>query len=219
MEKILIYYSVACSIPCKVITKGKNIMANRKKAERKRWTKEEVEHLIRLRDKYTKSDIARILKRTPASISNKVRELGLGGLMDNTECWTLAQVTEAVGAGAGCVHKTWRKHGLKSVKRGNYCLVNEEDLLKFMKEHPDLWDATKCDYYLFYQYSWFIEKLEKDKQKPIENRGYYWTDYQKQQFESLSRKGLTHEQIAQRIGKTKRAVSHYSWRSARKVLT
>lgn len=191
---------------------------HKKKIPKRRWTQEEIEHLIKLRDRYTKSDIARLMKRSPSSISNKVRELALGGLLENTECWTFAQITDAIGVGHGCVYRTWVKHGLKFVKRGNFCLVNEEDLLKFMQAHTELWDATKCDYYLFYQYPWFMEKLEKDKQNPIENRGYYWTDYQKQQFETLSRRGFTHEQIAQRIGKTKRAVAHYSSRSARKVL-
>lgn len=188
----------------------------RKHVPRKRWTPEEVERLIELRDKYTKSDIARLLNRTPSSVNNKIQELELGGLMDNTDRWTFKQITEAIGAGSGVVHKTWVKHGLKFVKRGTFCLVKEEDLLKFMKMHPELWDASKCDYYLFYQYPWFIEKLKKDKQTPVEHRGYYWTNYQKQQFELLARKGYTHRQIAEVIGKTKRAVDHYSAKMARK---
>lgn len=192
----------------------------RRKAQYKRqkWTPEEVERLIELRDKYTKSDIARLLKRSPSSVNNKIQALELGSLMDNTDRWTFSQITEAIGAGSGVVHKTWVKHGLKFVKRGTFCLVKEEDLLKFMKTHPELWDATKCDYYLFYQYPWFIEKLEKDKQVPVEHRGYYWTNYQKQQFEVLTRKGYTHKQIGEAIGKTKRAVDHYSMKVARKAV-
>ena len=193
-------------------------MAKKKKYPRRPWTPEEVEHLIELRDKYTKSDIARLLKRSPASISNKVCELELGGLMDNTDRWTFQQITDAVGCSIGVVHKTWVKHGLKFVKRGYFCLVEESELLRFMKTHPDLWNAVKCDYYLFYKYPWFIEKLEKDKQVPVGQRGYYWTDYQKQQFEVLVRKGYTYKQIAEAIGKTKSAVAHYGQKMGRKVI-
>ncbi|MBO5853137.1 MAG: helix-turn-helix domain-containing protein [Bacteroidales bacterium] len=193
-------------------------MAKRKQFPRKPWTPEEVKHLIELRDKYTKSDIARLLKRSPSSISNKVRELELGGLMDNTDRWNFTQISEAVGVSKGVVNKTWVKHGLKFIKRGYFCLVEESELLRFMKTHPDLWNAAKCDYYLFYQYPWFLEKLEQDKKVPVEHRGYYWTDYQKQQFDFLVRKGCTHQQIADVIGKTKRAVDHYSAKMARKVI-
>ena len=108
----------------------------KKQPVRRKWTEKEVERLIELREKYTKSDIARIMKRSPSSISNKVRELELGGLMENTELWNFQQITEAVGASKGVVHKTWVKHGLKYVKRGYYCLVEEKELLRFMKTFP-----------------------------------------------------------------------------------
>lgn len=189
----------------------------RKYGKHKPWTEKDIERLINLRSKYTKSDLARILKRSPSAISNKVFELELGGLIDNTDRWTFTQITEAVGLSSGVVNKTWVKHGLKFTRRGNYCLVKESDLLDFMKTHTDLWTATKCDYYLFYQYPWFLQKLEQDKQIPVEQRKHYWTDYQKRQFELLARKGYTHQQIADAIGKTKRAVDHMSWRMAIKI--
>ena len=183
-----------------------------KKIRRKKWTDKEVKRLIALSDNYTKSDIARKMKRTPSSVNNKLRELGIGGLSSRTDKWNFNQISEAVGLASGTVNKTWVKHGLKFVKRGYYCLVDEADLLRFMREHTELWDATKCDYYLFYRYPWFMDKLEMDKKVPLEKRNYYWTNYQKQQFEALKRKGYTHRQIAEAIGKSKRAVDHYSAR-------
>ena len=189
----------------------------RSKTKRKPWSQEDVERLIDLRNRYTKKDIARIMRRSPSSISNKVRELELGGLMDNTDRWTFQQITYAVGVSKGVVHKTWVKHGLKYVKRGYFCLVEESELLRFMKEHPEFWDATKCDYYLFYQYPWFMEKLEQDKKIPYEKKKYYWTDYQKQQFIIMKKRGFTHREIAEAIGKTKRAVDHHSAKMGKAV--
>ena len=69
----------------------------RKFAKHKKWTEEETERLIKLREKYTKKDIARMMKRSPSSVNNKIRELGLGGLMDNTDLWNFQQATEAIG--------------------------------------------------------------------------------------------------------------------------
>ena len=189
----------------------------RRKTKRKPWSQEDVDRLIDLRNRYTKKDIARIMRRSPSSISNKVRELELGGLMDNTDRWTFQQITYAVGVSKGVVHKTWVKHGLKYVKRGYFCLVEESELLRFMKEHPEFWDATKCDYYLFYQYPWFMKKLEEDKKIPYEKKKYYWTDYQKQQFIIMKKRGFTHREIAKAIGKTKRAVDHHSAKMGKAV--
>lgn len=184
----------------------------RKKTKRKAWTQEEIEYLKKLRNRYTKKDIARILKRSPSSVNGKIQELGLGGLMDNTDKWTFVDITRAVGLASGSVNTTWVRRGLKFVKRQNYRLVDEDDLLDFMKNNTDLWDSTKCDYYLFYQYPWFIEKLEQDKKIPYERKRYYWTDYQKQQFEILKKRGFSNKKIAEVIGKSQRAVDHYSFR-------
>ena len=187
----------------------------RKRPKRKKWTPEEVKRLIYLSEHYTKGDIARIMKRSPSSINNKRRELGIESFTSSTDKWNFSQISEAVGVSKGVVNRTWVKHGLKFVQRGYMKLVDETDLLRFMKEHPTFWDATKCDYYLFYQYPWFIRKLEQDKKIPFEQRRHRWTDYEKQQLMALSRKGYTHQQIADAIGKTKRAVDHMSckiWR-------
>lgn len=184
----------------------------------KPWTAEEEQRLKELCRKYTKSDIARLMKRSKSSVNNKRIELGIEPFIETTEKWTFSQISQAVGVSDGVVNRTWVKHGLKFQKRACFKLVEEEDLHKFMREHPELWDATKCDYYLFCQYPWFMKKLEKDKMEPIEQKKYYWTDYQKQQFDILSRRGFTHQQIADAIGKTKRAVDHYSIRTARKEM-
>ena len=182
----------------------------KKKRTWKKWTEEEEQRLANLSEDFTKKDIARLMKRSAASVNNKRQSMGLYGLLDTTDKWNFKQISDALGLSAGVVNRTFVKYGLKFKKRGQYCLVEEDDLLQFMQDHPELWNASKADYYLFSQFPWFLEKLKEDKKDNIKNNGYYWTDYQKQQFESLSRKGYTHKQIAEVIGKTKKAVDHYS---------
>jgi hypothetical protein len=133
-------------------------------------------------------------------------ELGIDTLMTVTDLWSFTQISEAVGKSRGAVNKSWVANGLKFVKRGCYCLVEEKEVLRFMQEHPNLWDATKCDYYLFYQYPWFIKKLEEDRKKPANAKKYFWTDYEKSILVTLKKRGLSHKEIAKRLGRTKKAI-------------
>jgi DNA-binding CsgD family transcriptional regulator len=181
-------------------------MANRKYKGRKKWTPEEEERLRKLYQKYTKSDIAKKLGRTPSSITNKKNALEIDSMMDVTELWNFNQLSDAVGKSRGAVNKSWVANGLKFVKRGCYCLVEEKEVLRFMQEHPRLWDATKCDYYLFYQYPWFLKKLEEDRKKPANAKKYFWTDYEKSILVTLKKRGLSHKEIAKRLGRTKKAI-------------
>lgn len=174
------------------------------------WTEKELERLEDLSDTFTVGDITKKMKRGRGSIIQKRREMGFGNLLDRTDKWNFKQISNALGLPNGVVNRTFVKNGLKFRRRGCYCLVKEEDLLQFMQDHPELWNAAKADYHLFSQFDWFQEKLKEDKKIPIQDRGYYWTDYQKQQFESLKRKGYTHKQIAEAIGKSKKAVDSYS---------
>ena len=183
-------------------------MANRKYKGRKKWTEEEIETLKRLSAKYTKSDIAKKMGRTESSITNKRQELGIDCMMNLTELWNFSQIARAVGKSNGIVNTVWVKHGFKYTKRGYFCLAEEKEVLRFMQEHPDLWDATKCDYYLFYQYPWFINKLEEDRKKSYKNKHYFWTDYEKAQLRSLKRRGYRNKEIAERLGKTLSSVKH-----------
>lgn len=184
----------------------------RKYRPHKRWTQEEEELLEKLSENYTKKDIAKKLGRSASSVSCKRNQMGFGSLAENTDRWTFTQIAEAVGKDPASISKTWVANGLKYVKRAYFSLVKEKDLHKFMKEHPHLWDATKCDYYLFYQYPWFMEKLEEDKKKSEAEKRFFWTDYEKSLFVSLKRKGISHKEIASRLGKTKSAVDHMSMR-------
>ena len=183
-----------------------------KTKQRRRWTKEEIEKLEELSNKYTKSDIAKKMNRSVGSVNGKLNALGIGGLINVTDKWTFSMIAEAVGASKNAICRTWKKHGLKYVRRANYYLVNEKDLHKFMKENPCLWDATKCDYSLFCKYDWFMEKLSEDKKIPLDQRGYNWTEYQRNQFILLKKRGFSHREIAEKIGKTQRSIDHYSMR-------
>lgn len=176
----------------------------------KKWTDKEVQKLIKLSQDHSLSDIAKRMKRSVASIKHKLMHLGIDVAMeDRTDRWSFSNISEALGLGPRVVNITFVKHGLKFERTGKFCLVKEKDLLDFMKNNPNLWDATKAEYYMFCEYNWFLEKLEKDKQSSS-SKEYFWTDYERQRFIILKRRGYTHKQIAEELGKTKFAVDGYS---------
>ena len=177
----------------------------------KKWTENEEKRLLNLCDKYTYSDIAKKLKRSERSVKEKLNALGITGqLTDRCDDWTFTQITETLGLGPRVVNTTFVKYGLKFEKRGRYCFVVYEDLIEFMKNNPNLWDANKVEYYVFSEYDWFLEKLEKDKKQETSKDKYLWTNYEKQRFTILKRRGYTHEQIAKELGKTKHSIDAYS---------
>lgn len=184
----------------------------RKYNGRKKWTAEEIQTLLKLAENFTQSQIAKKMKRPKSSIKGKMYELGLGCLADRTDMWTFAEVAEVIGCDRGSIGKTWVAHGLLYYKRGAYRLVREQNLIKFMQEHPNLWDATKCDPYIFGQYDWFQAKLQDDKNR----KGYtYWTDYEKQRVLMLIRQGKTQNEIAGIVGRSRSSISHMVMRIKR----
>ena len=91
---------------------------------------------------------------------------------------------------------------------GNKNYATEEEILKYMKNHPDCYDARNADYYLFYRHKWFLEKLEKDRKKTVKTK-VRWTDYEKNRAKILKKRGLSYREIAEELGRTRKAVIHY----------
>lgn len=192
----------------------------RKYTKRNFWSEEEIQTLIKLSEKYTSSDIAKKMGRERSSVKDKMQDLGLRGLIFQTDKWTFAQIAETVGVSRSSISKTWVRNGLKYVKRGYYSLVSEKELLRFMQEYLRLWDATKCDYYMFYRYQWFMDKLQADREKTIRSTRKPWTPYEKQQFAMLKKKGYANREIAEEIGRSLQAVNTIvqKWERNRTVL-
>ena len=91
-----------------------------------------------------------------------------------------------------------------------------------MKNHTELWRATKCDYHFFCRYKWFIQKLENEKAGidcgTVQNTRRDWTMYEISRFKMLKNRGFTHRQIAEELGRTKRAIDHLSMRMNKGIL-
>ena len=141
---------------------------------------------------------------------------------EQTDKLNITQISEITGIQKGSISKTWRKYGLKLKKEGCFSVISENELIDFMKSHPELWKASDCDYYFFYRFDWFIERLEKEKSGIYELSHYRnrksWTELDISRFNMLKSRGLTHNQIATELGRTKNAVDHMNMRLNKKLI-
>lgn len=184
----------------------------RKYAPHRRWTMEEENRLLELSESMTKSRIAKELERSVSSVNSKRIALGIGSFTEQTDDLSMTQIAELVGVDKSSIAKTWRKYGMRFRTVGRYKVIKEATLIAFMQKHPELWKASKCDYYFFCKYPWFIERLENeragtDNGTHCRNRR-PWTSVEISRLQMFLRRGLTHKQIADELGRTKRSVDH-----------
>lgn len=189
---------------------------------KRKWTEQEEEQFLKLSEKYSQTKIARKLNRSVASVKGKRIRMNIDCFSEQTDKLNITQISEITGIQKGSISKTWRKYGLKLKKEGCFSVISENELIDFMKSHPELWKASDCDYYFFYRFDWFIERLEKEKSGIYELSHYRnrksWTELDISRFNMLKSRGLTHNQIAAELGRTKNAVDHMNMRLNKKLI-
>ena len=188
----------------------------RKHVKHKAWTEEEIEKLKTLSGKATKSEIARRMKRTVGSVTSKRLRLGIQCFEEQTDLMNCTEVAHLVGMHSSTIYKTWVGKGLKVKKISYFLMTDEKELVRFMQEHPQLWKASKCDYYFFCRYEWFLERLRKERSGEDKGNRYSnarrWTEHEISRAKMLKRRGLTHKEIGAELGRTKQALDHLSMR-------
>lgn len=192
-------------------------MTNRKR--KRAWTEKEEQRLIYLCERYPQCEVARKLKRTISSVKAKRLRMNLDSFSDSTDKLNIAQISELVGVHRQSITRTWFKYGFKTEKEGMFLLAAENELIRFMKKHPELWKAADCDYYFFQRFDWFIDKLHKEKAGQIQLNQYRtrksWTELEISRFKMLKKRGLTNSEIAKELDRTLSSVEHMSARLRR----
>ena len=176
-----------------------------------RWTKEEETYLEKYHGIMDQKRIAKKLGKSVGSVREKSRRMGLGNLEEAATGITCSNVSRIVGVCRKTVNTTWIAKGLKAKKINRYVMVKEDDLLEFMQNHPNLWDARKCDYYFFQRFDWFIEKLSEDrKNNPQGLRP--WTKQEEAILRTMRDRNVPYKKIAERLGRNRLSVARkYSY--------
>lgn len=134
------------------------------------WTREEENYLI---DKYgimTAEGIAKKLGKSYRAVIDKINKMGIGNFTSNMDGLHLSDVCMLVGRDKETIKQTWVKYGLKIYKKGKYSIIKENDLIRFMENNPERWDATQCETYFFERFDWFREKRIADRNKMCERK-------------------------------------------------
>lgn len=188
----------------------------KKKQKKKYWTQEEEQRLIKLCEKNSQTEVARRLKRSVASVKAKRINMNIDCFQNQTDKLTVTEISEMVGVQKNSITRTWIKYGFSIKKEGPFSVVSELELTEFMQQHPELWKASECDYYSFQRFDWFIDRLEREKTGKEEISHYrnrrYWTDLDISRFKMLKSRGLTHNEIAAELGRTRQSIDHINMR-------
>lgn len=190
-------------------TKCKNMGLEFNK-KRKKWSAEELEQFkldwlnnsisnVRLRAKYK--------NRTLMALRACANRLGLAERPYDDSYLRIADIMSEMQVPKDRV-RAWIKKGLK-YKRSHVMpvkyLIDERDLLDFLKRHPDAYDASKISPYIFNpQPKWLIEKRKTDAEnyRSKAKSSKYYDDEECQRIISMFKLGRSNKQIADALGRT-----------------
>ncbi len=168
------------------------------------WTQEELETLEQMAGTYTVATIAKRLGRTFDATNIKLNRMGLLGFEKSTDLLTMNQVCLMLGVQSRTVKKKWRNKGLRIMRKGNYLTVRQEALIKYLKEHPEDWNATKVtDDSLIMAYPWYKAKKREDTKD-----SYYWSSDDISQLKYLRYQGYSIREIAEKMGRSESSIKY-----------
>lgn len=162
------------------------------------WTEGEINYIDEHSDHMTAATMARILKRSEASVKIKMSRMGIRGVRASMEYLSMFQVQKTLGVQYRTIYK-WREAGLETKRIGMFYVVGQDTLVSFLKDHQDMWNAHDVkDDTIFYDSPWFYEKKERDeKPKP-----FHWSEAEVGLLRTYMSENLSAREIARRLNKT-----------------
>lgn len=106
------------------------------------WSQEELIRLEELTETYPLATVARKLNRSENAVFLKRQRLGIGGFIANTDMLTRNTLSRILGVENRTI-QYWERKGLKSVRKNPYVMYRQQDIIRYMKEHPE-WSLVKC---------------------------------------------------------------------------
>lgn len=194
-------------------TKCKNMGLEFNK-KHKKWSPEELErfkadwsnHSIsntRLRTKYK--------NRSIMALRACARRLGLAERPYDDSYLRIGDIVEEMQVSKDRV-RMWIRNGLKYHKSHimpvKY-LISQEDLLKFLKAHPECYDASKISKYIFHKEpQWLVEKRRQDAKdfRSRSKQAKYYDNAECVRLEAMFKQGKSNAEIAQALNRTEYGV-------------
>ena len=170
----------------------------------RRWTQEELEALEKMIGTYTVAIIAKKLGRSFDAVNLKLNRIGLGGFEKSTDLLTMNQVCLMLGVQSRTVKKKWKDKGLRILRRGNYLVIHQKDLIKHLENHPEDWSAADItDDSIIMRYPWYKEKKKQD-----EKTQYHWKPEELSKLRYLRHEGYSIREIAEKMGRSESSIKY-----------
>lgn len=169
----------------------------------RRWTQADIRRLEDLTAKYPLAMVAKKMNRSECAVVAKRKRLGIGGLRESTDMLTRNTLSKILGIENRTL-RHWEGNGLKSVRKGHYVMYQHQDILRYMEEHPEDWNAARInDDTMFTQYQWYREKRKTDK-----SHKYNWTQMETARLKMLRHQGYTIHEIAKKMGRSESSIKY-----------
>lgn len=134
----------------------------------RKWTLKETERFCALWGNAPIEDISKELHRSINSLKVRAIRLGLGSMLSNSDLLTISDVVELVGISRDRIARwiplglAFKKH--KLTDSASYYMISREDLLTFLKDNQEEWDARNVVVgSLGEEEDWLIKKRRNDE--------------------------------------------------------
>lgn len=174
----------------------------------RRWTKEEIQTLENMSGTFTVAVMAKRLGRTFDAVNIKLNRIGLSGFEKSTDMLTMNQVCQMIGVDSRTIKNRWKNKGLHIMRKGNYLVIHQNELIRYLQEHPEDWNAAKItDDSIIMRFTWY-----KDKRKQDTRNQYFWMPEEVARLRYLRHQGYSIREIAGQMGRSESSIKYKLYR-------
>ena len=184
---------------------------SRRRRRKQKWTEMQVRILEQRASSTSLTELSKILHRSGDAVASKRLRMGLPGYRNSTDDLSVNQICLMMGVTYRKVRK-WERFGLpiKHSENSSQSAITQDDLIKFLRTHQDMWDAAKVkDDSILRRYAWFKKKYEADK--PIVHIPRYWSEVDEARLKTLCELGASYEKMSKVTGRSVSAVRSKVW--------
>lgn len=178
------------------------------------WKKSDLDLLVELWQDATvsKSVMQNKLNRTWFSIRKKALELELGAREYDMEYLSIPTICYEMNVSHDRV-SNWLKLGLKYKRNKSgkvKYLISSDDLLDFLEEHKDMFNASEVSEYLFAEEpDWFIKKRRRDALSYADNNRLEYTNEEDKIIVRMFNRGKSDSEIARELNRTETGIKYH----------
>jgi len=129
------------------------------------WTKEEEAFIEANYGRYTISSFSKKFGKSYKATQQKIFRMGIGAYHEQGDYITITEAERISGVCTKTIKSIWAREGLKIKKKSRFSMVKQNELYKFMENHPELWKIENADSNFLEYQPWFHERVLEERKK------------------------------------------------------